>query len=105
MLSAVRGTVEEELAFGLENRGTARSEMTRIVAETARRTGLTALLERDPATLSGGELRRLAIGCAIVTGPGVLILDEPLASLDPAGERTVMELVRDVRGRGAAVVV
>ena len=92
-------------AFGLENRGTARSEMTRIVAETARRTGLTALLERDPATLSGGELRRLAIGCAIVTGPGVLILDEPLVSLDPAGERTVMELVRDVRGRGAAVVV
>jgi energy-coupling factor transport system ATP-binding protein len=105
MLSAVRGTVEEELAFGLENRGTARSEMTRIVAETARRTGLTALLERDPATLSGGELRRLAVGCAIVSGPGVLVLDEPLASLDPAGEQTVMELVRDVRARGAAVVV
>jgi energy-coupling factor transport system ATP-binding protein len=105
MLSGVRGTVEEELAFGLENRGTARSEMTATVAETARHTGLTALLGRDPATLSGGELRRLAIGCAIIGDPGVLILDEPLSSLDSAGELTVMALVKDLRARGVAVVV
>lgn len=105
MLSGVRGTVEEELAFGLENRGTARSEMTATVAETARHTGLTALLGRDPATLSGGELRRLAIGCAIIGDPGVLILDEPLSSLDSAGELTVMALVEDLRARGVAVVV
>ncbi|MFJ5698806.1 ABC transporter ATP-binding protein [Arthrobacter sp. NPDC093139] len=105
MLSGVRGTVEEELAFGLENRGTARSEMTAAVAETARRTGLTALLGRDPATLSGGELRRLAIGCAIIGDPGVLILDEPLSSLDSAGELTVMALVKDLMARGVAVVV
>lgn len=105
MLSGVRGSVEEELAFGLENRGTGRAEMVRIVAETARRTGLTGLLERDPATLSGGELRRLAVGCAIVDNPGVLILDEPLASLDPAGARTVMALISDVLERGVAVVV
>lgn len=105
MISGVRGTVEEELAFGLENRGTERAGMVRIVAETARRTGLSGLLERDPATLSGGELRRLAIGCAIVDDPGVLILDEPLASLDAAGARTVMALIRDVLDRGVAVVV
>jgi energy-coupling factor transport system ATP-binding protein len=79
--------------------------MTATVAETARRTGLTALLGRDPATLSGGELRRLAIGCAIIGDPGVLILDEPLSSLDSAGELTVMALVKDLRARGVAVVV
>lgn len=105
MLSAVRGTVEEELAFGLENRGTERAEMVRIVAETARRTGLTGLLERDPATLSGGELRRLAVGCAIVADPGILILDEPLASLDDAGARALTGLVKAELARGTAVVV
>jgi energy-coupling factor transporter ATP-binding protein EcfA2 len=105
MLSAVRATVEEELAFGLENRGTERAEMVRIVAEAARRTGLGGLLERDPATLSGGELRRLAVGCAIVADPAVLILDEPLASLDPDGTRTVTELVTAELARGTAVVV
>ncbi|KRE65742.1 ABC transporter [Arthrobacter sp. Soil736] len=105
MLSAVRATVEEELAFGLENRGTERAEMVRIVAEAARRTGLASLLQRDPATLSGGELRRLAVGCAIVADPAVLILDEPLASLDSDGTRTVTELVTAELARGTAVVV
>ena len=105
MLSAVRGTVAEELAFSLENRGVPRAEMVRTVAGIARRTGLGGLLHRDPATLSGGELRRLAVGCAVVDGPGVLVLDEPLESLDQAGVRTVMELVHAELALGTAIVV
>ena len=69
MLSTVRATVAEELAFGLENHGTPRSDMLRAVAETAALTGLSALLDRDPASLSGGELRRLAMACAVHPGP------------------------------------
>ncbi|WP_314192515.1 ABC transporter ATP-binding protein [uncultured Arthrobacter sp.] len=105
MLSAVRGTVEEELAFSLENRGLPRAVMMRTVAGIARRTGLGGLLHRDPATLSGGELRRLAVGCAVVDGPGILVLDEPLESLDQAGIRTVMELVHAELALGTAIVV
>ncbi|MDQ0864423.1 ABC transporter ATP-binding protein [Arthrobacter globiformis] len=105
MLSAVRGTVEEELAFSLENRGVPRAEMERTVAGIARGTGLGGLLHRDPATLSGGELRRLAVGCAVVDGPGILVLDEPLESLDQAGIRTVMELVHAELALGTAIVV
>jgi energy-coupling factor transport system ATP-binding protein len=105
MLSAVRATVEEELAFSLENRGVPRGEMVQTVADIARRTGLDGFLHRDPATLSGGELRRLAVGCAVVDGPGVLILDEPLESLDRAGIRTIVELVRSELARGTAIVV
>ncbi|MFC9354700.1 ABC transporter ATP-binding protein [Arthrobacter sp. NPDC057013] len=105
MLSAVRGTVAEELAFSLENRGVPRAEMVRTVADIARRTGLDGLMQRDPATLSGGELRRLAVGCAVVDGPGVLVLDEPLESLDQAGIRTVVELVHAETARGTAVLV
>jgi energy-coupling factor transport system ATP-binding protein len=105
MLSGVRSTVAEELAFGLENLGVARADMMRIVTDTALRTGLTGLLERDPATLSGGELRRLAVGCAVVSDPGVLVLDEPLASIDTAGAQTITELIADLLARGTAVVV
>jgi energy-coupling factor transport system ATP-binding protein len=105
MLSGVRSTVAEELAFGLENLGVPRADMVQIVADTAMRTGLTGLLERDPATLSGGELRRLAVGCAVVTNPAVLVLDEPLASLDSSGAHAIMELVAGLLARGTAVVV
>ncbi|MEY9776224.1 ABC transporter ATP-binding protein [Arthrobacter sp. MW3 TE3886] len=105
MLSSVRATVAEELAFGLENRATAREDMLRAVERTAARTGLSRLLDRDPATLSGGELRRLAVGCAVITEPDVLILDEPLASLDAAGAAQVEDLVRSLRGTGTGVVL
>ncbi|MDN3937069.1 ABC transporter ATP-binding protein [Arthrobacter sp. YD4] len=105
MLSTVRHTVAEELAFGLENRGVPRPEMLRRVALTAERTGLGGLLDRNPEWLSGGELRRLAVACAVIGEPEVLILDEPLASLDPAGAQGIVRLVGDLRASGTAVVV
>ena len=105
MLSAVRGTVAEELAFSLENRGVPRAEMVRTVAGIARRTGLRGPGAGVPRVPSGGELRRLAVGCAVVDGPGVLVLDEPLESLDQAGVRTVMELVHAELALGTAIVV
>ncbi|MFE4229066.1 ABC transporter ATP-binding protein [Arthrobacter sp. NPDC056886] len=105
MLSSVRATVAEELAFGLENRATPRDDMLRAVERTAARTGLSDLLDRDPATLSGGELRRLAVGCAVIGEPDILILDEPLASLDATGAAQVEDLVRSLRGAGTGVVL
>ncbi len=105
MLSTVRATVAEELAFGLENRATPRADMLRAVERTAARTGLSGLLDRDPATLSGGELRRLAVGCAVITEPDMLILDEPLASLDASGAVQIEALVRSLCGAGTGVVL
>lgn len=105
MLSTVRSTVAEELAFGLENRGVPRLEMLRRVARTAELTGLSGLMERNPAELSGGELRRLAVACAVIAEPGVLVLDEPLASLDAAGASQVGVLVEELVGSGTAVVL
>ena len=105
ILSTVRSTVAEELAFGLENRSAPRPQMLRDVARTAVLIGLTALLDRDPATLSGGELRRLAIACAVIQAPGVLVLDEPLASLDTAGTVQVRDLINRLTAAGTAVVV
>jgi len=105
MLSSVRSTVAEELAFGLENRAVPRLEMLRRVARTAELTGLSGLMERDPAELSGGELRRLAVACAVIAEPEVLVLDEPLASLDAAGGRRLRTLVDGLLAAGTAVVL
>ncbi len=104
-LSTVRATVAEELAFGLENAGIDRATMSGAVRHTAALTGLTRLLDRDPATLSGGQLRRLAIGCAVISRPAVLIMDEPFASLDTDGAEDLAALVRNLVQDGTAVVV
>lgn len=104
-LSTVRATVAEELAFGLENAGVERAAMAEAVRRTASQTGLSHLLDRDPGTLSGGQLRRLAIGCAVISGPAVLVMDEPFASLDREGAENLADLVRDLVKDGTAVVV
>lgn len=104
-LSTVRETVAEELAFGLENAGVERAMMADAVRRTASLIGLAHLLDKAPETLSGGQLRRLAIGCAVISGPAVLVMDEPFASLDRAGAESLADLVRDLVKGGTAVVV
>jgi energy-coupling factor transporter ATP-binding protein EcfA2 len=105
ILSTVRATVAEELAFGLENAGTERPAMEAAVARTAGLLGLSLLLDRHPDTLSGGQLRRLAIGCAVIAEPEVLIMDEPFASLDAAGVDELAVLLSSLVTRGTAVVI
>ncbi|WP_461174659.1 ATP-binding cassette domain-containing protein [Arthrobacter sp. Z1-9] len=104
-LSTVRATVAEELAFGLENAGMDRAAMHDAVKRTADVLGLTGLLERHPGTLSGGQLRRLTIGCSVIVEPAVLVLDEPFASLDTTGAGELALLLRKLVAAGTAVVV
>jgi energy-coupling factor transport system ATP-binding protein len=104
-LSTVRATVAEELAFSLENAGMDRAAMREAVERTAGMLGLAGLLERHPGTLSGGQLRCLAIGCAVILGPAVLVLDEPFASLDTTGSGELALLLRKLVAGGTAVVV
>ncbi|TLM83790.1 ABC transporter ATP-binding protein [Pseudarthrobacter sp. NamE5] len=105
VLSTVKATVAEELAFGLENAAVGRAAMTAAVEQTAALVGLTELLDHNPVQLSGGQLRRLAIGCAVIAGPRILIMDEPFASLDSAGSARLANLVRELVKRGTAVVI
>ena len=66
------------------------------VAEALERVGATELAKRPVTELSGGELQRLFIAQALVGSPKLLLLDEPLISLDPAHQRSIVELVRDI---------
>ncbi|AUI53539.1 ABC transporter ATP-binding protein [Arthrobacter crystallopoietes] len=104
-LSMVRSTVEEELAFGLENAGVPRAEMAARIRSIAGRFGLGPLLEHDPARLSGGQERLVAIAAAAVTDAGVLVLDEPLAGLDETAAARVAAMVTGLRDAGTAVVI
>ena len=75
-------TVEQNLAFGLQQRKTPKPEIKRRVTEVAGLLGLTDYLKRKPAALSGGQRQRVAMGRAIVREPAVFLMDEPLSNLD-----------------------
>jgi multiple sugar transport system ATP-binding protein len=75
-------TVEQNLAFGLQQRKTPKDEIKRRVAEVAKMLGLEDYLKRKPAALSGGQRQRVAMGRAIVREPQAFLMDEPLSNLD-----------------------
>ena len=75
-------TVEQNLAFGLQQRKTPKEEIKRRVDEVARMLGLAEYLSRKPAALSGGQRQRVAMGRAIVREPQAFLMDEPLSNLD-----------------------
>ena len=78
-------TVEEEVAFSLENRGISREAMAPIIKQTLELVGLAGLEKREVSSLSGGQKQRLAIGAALAPKPSILVLDEPASALDPEG--------------------
>ena len=105
-LAATQATVADEVAFGLENLGVPPAEMDLRISMALSSVGLSGFESRVPATLSGGELQRLAIACALVTGPSILVLDEPSANLDPAGRRAVFGILRRLnRDHGVTVLL
>jgi len=75
-------TVEQNLAFGLQQRRTPKDEIARRVNETGKMLGLQDYMKRKPAALSGGQRQRVAMGRAIVREPQAFLMDEPLSNLD-----------------------
>jgi energy-coupling factor transport system ATP-binding protein len=99
-------TVADEVAFGLEGLGTPPAEMRVRVPEILARVGLGGFEERNPLALSGGEQQRVALACALVTRPRLLLLDDPTSSLDPRTARLVLELTTTLAAEtGAAVLL
>lgn len=102
----VNDRVYDELAFGLANQGKSRDEVRRRIAETAGYFGISRWIDRDTASLSGGEKQLLAIASVMAMAPEVLLLDEPTAMLDPVMADRVIDLVRSMnRELGITVII
>jgi len=102
----VTDTVEEELAYGMEQLGLPGDTMRRRVEETLDLLGIADLRHRDLRTLSGGQQQRVAIGAVLTTHPRVLVLDEPTSALDPtAAEDVLATLTRLVHDLGLTVLL
>ena len=99
-------TVYKDIAFGPRNMKLPEEEVDQRVREAAGFTGVEEeLLDKSPLELSGGQKRRVAIAGVIAMRPGVLILDEPTAGLDPAGCRQIMENICAYREKTGATVI
>ena len=98
-------TVETEVAFGPESLGLPPAEIAQRVAWALSVVRLTGLEERSPFHLSGGQQKRLALASVLAMRPRVLVLDEPLAGLDPVGREEVLEVLWELREASRATLV
>jgi energy-coupling factor transport system ATP-binding protein len=87
-------TVEEELAYGMEQLGIAPDEMRLRVQTIAALVGVVDLLQRPLEQLSGGQQQRVAIGSALASGQKILLLDEPTSALDDKGAKEVLQVLK-----------
>lgn len=99
-------TVEKDIAFGPRNLKLDEKTIAERVTEAMELVGLDkSLREVSPFNLSGGQKRRVAIAGVLAMHPSILILDEPAAGLDPAGRRSMLELIRGIHASGVTVVM
>ena len=104
-VSGMAFTVADEVAFGPANLGWPRDRISASVERALTQVDVTHLRDRDPATLSGGELQRVILAGILAMEPAVLLLDEPTAELDPIAAQRTWELIRVLARGGMAVVV
>lgn len=97
-------TVEEDIAFGPGNLGIRPDVIRDRVERSLKMVGLWEKKDRTPYTLSGGEKRLVAVAGVLAMEPRYIAFDEPTSYLDPAGRRTVLELIRNLHARGIGII-
>lgn len=98
------GPVREELIFYPMNLGVPYDKAVKAAEKLAAEFGLSALLDRDTGSLSGGEKQKVELLSLLITNPEVLILDEPFTDIDPVSQKFIMDFLNSGRFRGALVV-
>ncbi len=97
--------VQNEVAFGLENLGIPREEIKQRIDAALERLRIPHLRDRETFNLSGGEKQKVALAGVLAMQPSILLLDEPLASLDPASAMEALELIRRLADEGMTVLM
>lgn len=101
----VGATVEDDVAFGLENQGIPLEEMQTRVNEALELVGMADFKTREPARLSGGQKQRVAIAGVVALRPKIIILDEATSMLDPEGRLDLIKIVREIKARHGMTVI
>ena len=98
-------TVQDDVAFGLENHGIPRDEMVQRVEDSLKKVKMDKFLYQEPHHLSGGQKQRVAIAGVLALRPSVIILDEATSMLDPRGREEVLETVRVLKEEKSLTVI
>ncbi len=104
-LEIVGESVREDIAFGLENQGMDKDEIEAKVEEYLGLFGLKSLEDMNPRVLSGGEKRKVAIASVLAMGPEIILLDEPLSSLDYPSTVLVIKTICQLKEMGKTVIL
>lgn len=98
-------TVQDDVAFGLENNGIPRDEMIHRVEDSLKKVKMDQFLYQEPHHLSGGQKQRVAIAGVLALRPSIIILDEATSMLDPKGREEVLETVRSLKEEKLLTVI
>ena len=101
----VGATVEDDVAFGLENQGIPRGEMLQRVEKAIDQVGMLKFKDREPSRLSGGQKQRVAIAGIIALRPTIIILDEATSMLDPEGREDLMAVMRELQKKFQLTII
>lgn len=101
----VGSTVEDDVAFGLENNGVPRQEMISRIEEALAEVQMSEFKDKEPARLSGGQKQRVALASILALRPDIIILDEATSMLDPNGRQEVIAAIRKIKERFNLTVI
>ncbi|MFY9900961.1 MAG: energy-coupling factor ABC transporter ATP-binding protein [Trichococcus sp.] len=101
----VGSTVQDDVAFGLENVGIPREEMVKRVADAVAAVNMADFMDKEPARLSGGQKQRVAIAGIVALSPDIIILDEATTMLDPEGRHEVIETIQEIKEKENLTVI
>ena len=93
----IGASVEDDIAFGLENKKMEREEMHKVVRHFAEKVGMIDFLDKEPQNLSGGQKQRVAIASTLALDPKIIIFDEVTSMLDPKGKTEVIKLIKEIQ--------
>ncbi|BAP39335.1 energy-coupling factor transporter ATPase [Metamycoplasma canadense] len=95
----IGSTVEDDIAFGLENKKMNHDQMEEIIKKYAKEVGMIDFLEREPQNLSGGQKQRVAIASTLALDPKIIIFDEITSMLDPKGRADIYKIIHDLHSK------